>query len=147
MKSQDFVKSHFPLVKTISTRWTDNDIYGHVNNAVYYQYFDSVINAYLIAEGGLDIHDGDIVGFIVRSECDYFSPIAYPNDLEVGLAVEKLGNSSVQYRVGLFVAADEAPAAIGSMVHVFVDRASSRPVPIPPSLRAAMQRLAIRTAV
>lgn len=141
MKPQEFQKSHFPFFKTVNTRWADNDIYGHVNNAVYYQYFDSVINAYLIAEGGLDIHDGDAIGFMVRSECDYFAPMAYPSDVVVGLGVEKLGNSSVQYRLGLFTEDDDAPAAIGSMVHVFVDRASNRPVPIPDSIRAVLQRI------
>lgn len=143
MKTQDYRKQHFPVLRTITTRWTDNDIYGHINNAVYYQYFDSAINAHLIGAGALDIHDGRMAGFIVHSECDYFSPIAYPNDLEVGLAVEKLGASSVQYRLGLFIADDDAPAAIGAMVHVFVDRETLSPVPIPPPLRAAMQKLAL----
>lgn len=144
MKTQDYLKGHFPLLRTMSTRWADNDIYGHINNAIYYQYFDSAINAYLIAEGGLDIQDGDVVGFIVHSECDYFSPIAYPSDLEVGVAVEKLGASSVQYRLGIFVDDDDTPAAIASMVHVFVDRDSSQPVPIPPAMRIAMQRIGLR---
>ena len=145
MKSQEFLKNHFPFFKTVNTRWSDNDIYGHVNNAVYYQYFDSVINAYLIGEGGLDIHGGDVVGFMVRSECDYFAPIAYPDDVVVGLAVEKLGTSSVQYRLGLFTEDDDAPAAIASMVHVFVDRESSQPVPIPDAIRAVLQRLPLAT--
>ncbi|MET0378663.1 MAG: thioesterase family protein [Spongiibacteraceae bacterium] len=146
MKTENFDKSHFPFFKTVNTRWADNDIYGHVNNAVYYQYFDSVINAYLIAEGSLDIHDGDAMGFMVRSECDYFAPLAYPNDVIVGLAVEKLGNSSVQYRLGLFTEDDAAPAAIGAMVHVFVDRTSNRPVPIPAPIRAVLQRIQITVA-
>ena len=125
----------------LSTRWGDNDIYGHVNNAVYYQYFDSVINAYLIEQGGLDIHAGDTVGFIVRSECDYLAPVAYPGDLEVGLGVERLGNSSVTYRLGLFDPRAEQPAqpcALARMVHVFVRRADSRPVPLPAALREAL---------
>ena len=125
----------------ISTRWTDNDIYGHVNNAIYYQYFDSVINAYLIAAGGLDIHGGAVVGFIVSSSCDFFAPVAYPAELEVGLAVSKLGRTSVTYRTGLFVGDQADACACGSMVHVFVDAVSQRPVDMPPALRAALQRL------
>ena len=92
----------FPHHHRVTTRWTDNDCYGHVNNAIYYQYFDSVINAYLIAEGQLDIHRGDVVGFIVRSECDFFAPVAYPGEVDIGVAVVKLGNSSVTYETGLF---------------------------------------------
>ncbi len=136
----------FPHRARLSTRWGDNDVYGHVNNAVYYQYFDSVINAYLIERGGLDIHTGDVVGFIVRSECDYLAPVAYPGELEVGLAVERLGNSSVTYRLGLFdPRARQAlqPCALARMVHVFVRRADSRPVTLPATLRAALQSLLV----
>jgi acyl-CoA thioester hydrolase len=136
----------FPHRARLSTRWGDNDVYGHVNNAVYYQYFDSVINAYLIERGGLDIHAGDIVGFIVRSECDYLAPVAYPGELEVGLAVDRLGNSSVTYRLGLFdprSAQPLQPCALARMVHVFVRRADSRPVPLPAPLREALQRLLV----
>ncbi len=133
----------------VGTRWDDNDIYGHVNNAVYYQYFDSVINAYLIEQGGLDIHRGDTVGFVVRSECDYLAPVAYPGELEVGLGVERLGRSSVTYRLGLFDprAPDPmAPCALGRMVHVFVRRSDSRPVPLPEGLRRALQALQFDSA-
>ena len=134
----------FPHRAAVDTRWGDNDVYGHINNAVYYQYFDSVINAYLIEQGGLDIHDSDIVGFIVHSECDYLAPVAYPGRLEVGVAVERLGNSSVTYRLGLFdprAARPAEPCALARMVHVFVRRADSRPVPIPQRLRQALQAL------
>lgn len=141
MKPDALTKDQFHFFKTINTRWTDNDIYGHVNNALYYQYFDSVINAYLIAEGGLDIHDGDVVGFMVRSECDYFQPLAYPDDIVVGLGVARLGNSSVAYQTALFSGDATEPSAVGSMVHVFVDRATSRPVPIPSRIRTALERL------
>ena len=132
----------YPYRQRIDTRWSDNDIYGHVNNAVYYQYFDSVINALLIRDGGLDIHAGGVVGFMVRTECDFLRPVSYPSPLEVGLRVDKLGNSSVSYGVALFVAGDPEPCARGRMVHVFVDTASSRPVPIPDGIRAVLQRLA-----
>lgn len=133
----------FPHRCAVSTRWGDNDVYGHVNNAVYYQYFDSVINVYLIEQGGLDIHRADVVGLVVRSECDYFAPVAYPGDVTVGLGVERLGNSSVTYRLGLFQgAADDAPAcAVACMVHVFTDMRTHRPVPMPAGIRAALARL------
>ncbi len=134
-------RDDFAFRRRISTRWTDNDLYGHVNNAVYYQYFDSVINIYLIEEGGLDIHRGDVVGFIVRSECDFFAPVNYPSELEVGVAVARLGNSSVRYALGLFCAGREEAVAVGYMVHVFVRTADNTPVPIPAPLRTALTRL------
>ena len=129
---------HFQL---ITTRWHDNDIYGHVNNVTYYSYFDSAVNAYLIAAGGLDIHAGEVVGFVVSSSCDYFASIAFPDAIEVGLRVGKLGNSSVQYELAIFRAGEEQACAAGRFVHVFVDRQSNRPVSIPPALRAALERL------
>lgn len=135
-------RAAFALVRAISTRWTDNDVYGHVNNAIYYQYFDSVINAYLVERGGLDIRSGAVVGFIVRSECDYYAPVSYPGDVEVGVSVEKLGNSSVTYALGLFASGQSEPCALARMVHVFVNTATHRPVPIPADLRAALQSLA-----
>jgi acyl-CoA thioester hydrolase len=131
----------YPFRRPVTARWSDNDIYGHVNNAVYYHYFDSVINQLLIEQGGLDIHAGGTVGFIVRSECDYLKPVAYPATLTVGVGVEKLGTSSVTYRVALFDAGG-APCARGRMVHVFVDTASSRPVPMPPRIRSALEAVA-----
>jgi acyl-CoA thioester hydrolase len=125
----------------ITTRWHDNDIYGHVNNVVYYSYFDSAVNAYLIAVGGLDIHHGEVVGFVVSSSCDYFSAIAFPETIEVGMRVAKLGNSSVNYELAIFKAGETTASAAGRFVHVFVERVSKRPVPIPPTLRDAMSRL------
>ena len=115
------LRDAFAHHQRLTTRWTDNDIYGHVNNAIYYQYFDSVINAYLIAAGGLNIHGGAVVGFIVSSSCDFFAPVAYPAELEVGVAVSKLGRTSVTYHTGLFVSGSADACACGSMVHVFVD--------------------------
>jgi acyl-CoA thioester hydrolase len=125
----------------IITRWHDNDIYGHVNNVVYYSYFDSAVNAYLIEHGGLDIHDGEVVGFVVSSACDYFASVAFPEALEVGMRVGKLGNSSVQYELAIFKAGDDQACAAGRFVHVFVERASNRPTPIPGGLRQALERL------
>lgn len=127
----------------ISTRWHDNDLYGHVNNVTYYSYFDSAVNAYLIERGGLDIHNGEVVGFVVSSSCDYFASIAFPERIEIGLRVAKLGNSSVQYQLAVFKQGEEQACAAGRFVHVFVDRASNRPVPIPPRLREALAALRV----
>lgn len=127
----------------VTTRWMDNDVYGHVNNAHYYSFFDTVVNRYLVDAGGLDIHGGEVVGFIVASECRYFAPVAYPDPLDVGVRVERLGTSSVHYGVALFRAGDEVARAAGAMVHVFVDRAGGKPAPAPPRLRAALELIAV----
>lgn len=134
-------RADYPHVGSVSTRWNDNDRYGHVNNAVYYQYFDSVINEVLIHQGGLDIHRGEVVGFIVRSECDFLAPVAYPGLLEVGVVVRRLGRSSVTYETALLRPGEDRPAAIGRMVHVFVDTTTGRPTDIPAPIRAVLERL------
>jgi len=125
----------------IITRWHDNDVYGHVNNVTYYSFFDTAVNTYLIEQGRLDIHNGEVVGFVVSSACDYFASIAFPERIEIGLRVGKLGNSSVQYELAVFKAGEAYACAAGRFVHVFVDRGSNQPVPIPPALRAALERL------
>ncbi len=135
------LRADYRHFQPITTRWHDNDLYGHVNNVVYYSYFDSAVNAYLIERGGLDIHEGAVVGFVVSSSCDYFASIAFPDALEVGLRVGKLGNSSVQYELAIFKESQEQACAAGRFVHVFVDRASNRPVPIPARLREALAAL------
>ena len=127
----------------ITTRWMDNDIYGHVNNVTYYAYFDSVANRYLIDEGGLDIHSAEIVGFVVNSGCEYFSPVAYPDALQGGLRVDRLGNSSVQYGIAIFREGEEQAVAAGHFIHVFVERASNQSVPIPGPIRDALQRICV----
>ena len=137
------LRADYRHFQPITTRWHDNDIYGHVNNVVYYSYFDSAVNAYLIERGGLDIHKGEVVGFVVSSSCDYFASIAFPDVLEVGLRVGKLGNSSVQYELAIFKAGEAQACAAGRFVHVFVDRASNRPTPIPNNLRRALEALAV----
>lgn len=134
-------REDFRHFQPMTTRWHDNDVYGHVNNVVYYSYFDSAVNRYLIETGGLDIHQGPVIAFVVSSSCDYFASIAFPERLEVGLAVSKLGNSSVQYTLGIFKAGEAQPRAVGRFVHVFVNRADNRPVPIPHPLREALSRL------
>lgn len=125
----------------ITTRWMDNDVYGHVNNVVYYAYFDTVINRYLIAEGGLDVERGATIGLCVESHCKYLRAIAFPDDVDAGLRVAHLGRSSVRYEVGIFPRGVDDVAAHGWFVHVFVDRTSRRPAPIPEPLRAALAKL------
>jgi acyl-CoA thioester hydrolase len=131
----------YPHILEIPTRWKDNDVYGHVNNVEYYSYFDTVINAYLITEGGLDIHRGDVIGLCVESHCAYSAGLAFPETVRAGLRVGKLGTSSVRYEIGLFGAASDDPAAEGWFVHVFVDRETRRPQPIPDGIRAALERI------
>ncbi|UQA57225.1 acyl-CoA thioesterase [Polyangium aurulentum] len=127
----------------IPTRWMDNDVYGHVNNVVYYSYFDTVINRYLIGEGGLDIAAGEVIGIAAESHCRYRQAITFPKDIDAGLAVSKLGRSSVRYEIGLFPQGEEEVAAEGWFVHVFVDRVTRRPTPIPERLREALSRLVV----
>jgi acyl-CoA thioester hydrolase len=134
-------RSAFPHFLKIPTRWIDNDVYGHINNVRYYEYFDTVINRYLIDEGGLDIHEGGVVGYCVESMCRYFRPAAYPDTIEAGLRVGHLGRSSVRYELGLYREGDAGPAATGHFVHVFVERATDRSVAIPDKIRAALERL------
>jgi len=122
----------------------DNDVYGHVNNVVYYSYFDTVINRYLIERGGLDIANGAFIGLCVESRCAYFAPLAFPQVLEAGLRVKQLGRSSVTYEVAIFAAGAEVAAAEGHFVHVFVDRATRRPQELPAQLRAALDALVAR---
>ena len=133
---------HYPVHQTVQTRWHDNDIYGHVNNVVYYSYFDSVVNRYLIEEGGLDIHNGEVVGFVVESQCKYLKPLAYPEPVTAGLRVGKLGNSSVRYELGLFNAKGEL-CAEGYFIHVFVNKASNTPTPIPDGIRSKLALLVV----
>ena len=134
-------REDFAVFYPITTRWSDNDIYGHVNNVVYYSYFDTVANQYLIAEGGLDIDQGETIAFVVSSGCDYFAPVAYPQSLEGGIAVEHLGNSSVRYRIGIFEQGASEASACGFFTHVFVTRADQKSCPIPADIRAALSRI------
>jgi acyl-CoA thioester hydrolase len=131
---------------SIPTRWKDNDVYGHVNNVEYYSYFDTVINTWLITEGGLDIHRGAAIGLCAESHCRFLREIAFPGSVDAGLRVEKLGNSSVRYGIGLFRAGEDEPAAEGWFVHVFVDRDSRRSTPVSERIRAALQPLLVPQA-
>lgn len=125
----------------LQTRWADNDIYGHVNNVAYYGYFDTIVNEYLIASGALDIHEGAVIGLVVETGCRYFAPLAFPQKLDGALRVAKLGNSSVRYELAIFKAGEDAPAAEGHFVHVYVDRKTRRPVKLPEALRKALTPL------
>jgi acyl-CoA thioester hydrolase len=131
----------YPWVTPISTRWTDNDVYGHINNAVYYSYFDSAANLYLVREGGLDIANGPVIALVVESRCSYERPLAYPQPLRAGVRVDRLGNRAVTWGIAIFDDDSPSAAAHGYFVHVFVDRSTRRPVAIPEPIRAALMRL------
>ena len=134
-------RSLYPHFSRIDTRWSDNDVYGHLNNVVYYSYFDTVVNRWLIQAGALDIHAGHVIGLVVETQCHYFAPLAFPQTLDAGLRVAHLGRSSVRYEIGLFASGDEHCAAAGHFVHVYVDRESRKPVPLSASVRAALEPL------
>ena len=142
MTSGPRLRTDFGVLRTITTRWEDEDVYGHVNNVVYYSFFDTAINAWLIEEGGLDIHAGEVIGVCAESHCRYHGSLTFPEVVHAGLRVGKLGSSSVRYELGLFGTGAQEAAADGWFVHVFVDRASRRPVPVPEGLRRALERLA-----
>src|ERR1700754_1025964 len=118
----------------ISTRWSDNDVYGHINNVVYYSYFDTVVNEYLLRGGVLDFSEGETIGLVVETRCNFFAPVVFPEPIEAGLRVEKLGNTSVRYEVAIFTQGSDVAAAQGHFVHVYVDRVMRRPVPLPAPL-------------
>ncbi len=131
----------YPYRIAISTRWMDNDIYAHVNNVVYYAYFDTAVNHYLLAEGVLDPVAGAVIGLVVETQCNYFSPIRFPDSVTAGLRVAHIGNSSVRYAIGLFKDSEQTASAQGHFVHVYVDRETRQPVNIPEDLRQALIRL------
>ncbi|KAF0808809.1 thioesterase Superfamily protein [Alcanivorax sp. S71-1-4] len=139
--TQRGTRADYRYFTPITTRWHDNDVYGHVNNVTYYSYFDSVANHFLIHEGGLDIHQGNVIGLVVSSGCRYHAALAYPDILAGGLRINRLGNSSVEYGLAIFRDGEDAAAAEGFFTHVFVDRATRRPVPIPDTLRKALDGL------
>ncbi len=140
-KPQPEPRSAYKSFRTISTRWMDNDAYGHVNNVVYYSWFDTVVNAHLIEQGALDIHRGEVIGLVVETQCNYFSPVEFPQTVEAGLRVAHAGKSSVRYEVGLFVQGQPLTAARGHFIHVYVDRATRRPAALPARLREVLEAL------
>jgi len=139
-------RADYPHLLEIPTRWNDNDVYGHVNNVEYYAFFDTVINAWLISEGGLDIQAGETIGLCAESHCEFNAALAFPERVDACLRVGHLGRSSVRYEIGLFRQGDEEPAATGWFVHVFVGREGRRSVEIPKQLRSALERLMVAEA-
>ena len=135
------VRGAYRHFQQISTRWMDNDAYGHINNVVYYSYFDTVVNRYLIEAGVLDVQRGAVIGLVVETHCNYFSPLSFPQTVDTGLRVANLGASSVRYEIGLFGGGEPLTAACGHFVHVYVDRETRRPAPLPPALIQTLQGL------
>ena len=141
-RAQALPRSHFHAFRRISTRWSDNDVYGHVNNVVYFQWFDTAVNAHLIDNGVLDIHQGSTIGLVVETHCNYFAPLAFPQIVQAGVRVGRVGASSVRYEVGLFAQGEDLTAARGHFVHVYVDRETRRPVRhLPDNLKNVLERL------
>jgi acyl-CoA thioester hydrolase len=138
-------RDDFPHFMAIPTRWMDNDVYGHVNNVTYYSYFDTAVNHHLIEAGGLDMHNDTAFGVVAETGCRFFSELKFPDIIDAGLRVTKLGNSSVTYEIGLFRRDSDQPAALGRFVHVWVDRETRRPGPIPPKIRRALESLVVET--
>jgi acyl-CoA thioester hydrolase len=134
-------RSGYRAFRAIGTRWMDNDAYGHVNNVVYYSWFDTAVNAHLIEQGALDIHDSQVIGLVVETQCNYFAPIEFPQMVEAGIRVARMGKSGVRYEVGLFVQGQPMTAAKGHFVHVYVDRATRRPAPLPEKLKSVLEAL------
>jgi acyl-CoA thioester hydrolase len=135
-------RSTFKVFRRIDTRWMDNDVYGHVNNVVYYSWFDTAVNAHLIEQGALDIHQGQTIGLVVETHCNYFAPLAFPQVIEAGIRVAKMGGSSVRYEIGLFAQGEDLCAARGHFVHVYVDQQSRRPVTaLPLNLKQVLEKL------
>lgn len=134
-------RTAYSAFRTIGTRWGDNDIYGHVNNVVYYSWFDTAVNAHLIEQGVLDLAKGETIGLVVETGCNFFAPLAFPEPVDVGLRVAHIGTSSVRYEVGLFPEGGDKTAAKGHFVHVYVDRQSRRPIPLPSRLKSVLEKL------
>ena len=134
-------RDNYRWFTTIAMRWADNDAYGHVNNTVHYAWFDTAVNQWLVEAGLLDIERGDPIGLVVETGCAYFSSLSFPGDVEVGIAVDRLGTSSVTYRIGVFGAGSAEPAAQGHFTHVYVGRDSRRPAPLPAAWKAKIEKL------
>lgn len=140
-RPRPLARDHYRAFRTITTRWMDNDAYGHVNNVVYYSWFDTAVNAHLIEQGVLDIHSGATIGLVIETQCNYFAPLAFPQSIEAGIRVARIGSSSVRYEVGLFAQGEPLTAAHGHFVHVYVDRVTRRPVALPESLKTVLEKI------
>ena len=141
VKPQPEPRSAYRAFRTITTRWMDNDAYGHVNNVVYYSWFDTVVNAHLIEHGALDVQHGTTIGLVVETQCNYFASVEFPQTIEAGLRVGRIGRSSVRYEIGLFVQDQPMTAAKGHFIHVYVDRATRRPAELAPPLKSVLESL------
>ncbi len=139
--SSTTTRADYPHVTALQTRWADNDVYGHVNNVAYYGFFDTIVNTYLIETGALDIHGGAVIGLVVETGCRYFAPLEFPQRLNGALRVAHIGSSSVRYELAIFKEGEDTPAAEGHFVHVYVDRESRRPTPLPAAFRNALEKL------
>ena len=136
-------RADYKVFREVTTRWMDNDVYGHVNNVVYYSFFDTVVSGWLLENGLVDPHGGATIGLAVESQCNYFAPISFPDHVTGGLRIERLGGSSVRYGVGIFRGDDQTAAAAGHFIHVYVDAETRRPVPVPDAMRTALEPLVI----
>ena len=141
-KPQPDARSAYKAFRSISTRWMDNDAYGHVNNVVYYSWFDTAVNAWLIEQGVLDVQHGQTIGLVVETQCTYFAPLSFPQTVEAGIRVARIGASSVRYEVGLFAQGADLCAARGHFIHVYVDREHRRPAALPSALQSVLETLA-----
>ncbi len=141
LKPHSEPRSAYRAWRAIPTRWMDNDAYGHVNNVVYYSWFDTAVNAYLVEQGALDIQAGAIIGLVVETQCNYFAPLAFPQTVDAGIRVARVGTSSVRYEVGLFAQGQDLCSAKGHFIHVYVDRATRAPAPLSPALLTALEPL------
>ncbi|MFQ3340806.1 MAG: acyl-CoA thioester hydrolase [Flavobacteriaceae bacterium] len=143
IEKKPIIRNNYKHFYPITTRWMDNDVFGHINNASYYSYFDTAVNKYLIEFGGLDIKKASVVGYVVQSNCNYLSGIAYPDQIEVGLRVIKIGNSSVTYGIGIFKNGEDKVCAYGEFIHVFVNRSKNVSQKIPKDIRVALEKLLV----
>ena len=134
-------RADYPHFHALHTRWMDNDVYGHVNNVVYYSWFDTAVNHFLMASKALDIPGGDVIGLVIETHCNYFAPVSFPDTVQIGVRVASVGNSSVRYEVGIFREGEDAAAAQGHFIHVYVDAATRRPVTVPERMRTVLQTI------
>jgi len=145
MRAQAAKRCDYKYFYAIGTRWMDNDVYGHVNNVVYYSWFDTAVNRFLIANDVLDIEQSPVIGLVIETQCNYFAPVAFPDRITIGIRVARLGNSSVRYEVGVFREDEEEAAAQGHFVHVYVSRDTRRPAAIPEKMRTLLHSIQMRT--
>ena len=143
-KHTEETRDNYRYTLQIPTRWMDNDVYHHVNNVIYYSFFDTVVNEYLLCQGVLDYEAGEVIGLVVETSCRYLKPIKFPDLIDAAIRVSHLGNSSVRYEVGLFNSLDRQPSALGYFVHVYVERKNRKPIKLPANLRSALEKILVK---